>query len=143
ALAPEDGCHLNGMCVVDGKVKYVTCLGQTDNPDGWRENKKDGGCILDVPSGEVLVRGLSMPHSPRFYGGNMWVLESGHGTLSLVDLKKGTTQIVAKLPGFTRGIDFYGHLAFIGLSQVRETAVFSGIPLVEELKERTFGVWVV
>jgi uncharacterized protein (TIGR03032 family) len=143
ALSPEDRCHLNGMCVVDGKVKYVTCLGQTDKADGWRDNKKDGGCILDVPSGEVLVRGLSMPHSPRVYAGRTWVLESGHGTISVADLKNGTTQIVAKLPGFTRGFDFFGNLAFIGLSQVRETAVFSGIPLVEELKERTCGVYVV
>ena len=47
------------------------------------------------------------------------------------------------MPGFTRGLDFYGPLAFIGLSQVRETAVFSGIPLVERLRERTCGVWIV
>jgi Flp pilus assembly protein TadD len=50
---------------------------------------------------------------------------------------------VAKLPGFTRGLDFAGPLAFIGLSQVRESAVFSGIPLVERGQERTCGVWVV
>jgi len=50
-------------------------------------------------------------------------------------LTTGTTEIVTKLPGFTRGIDFYGNLAFIGLSQVRESATFSGIPLVEELNE--------
>ncbi len=36
-----------------------------------------------------------------------------------------------------------GPLAFIGLSQVRETATFSGIPLVDRLEERTCGVWVV
>ena len=47
------------------------------------------------------------------------------------------------MPGFTRGLDFYGSLAFIGLSQVRESAVFSGIPLTERLTERTCGVWVV
>ncbi|MGH3657370.1 MAG: PASTA domain-containing protein [Micromonosporaceae bacterium] len=47
------------------------------------------------------------------------------------------------MPGFTRGIDFLGPLAFIGLSQVRESAVFSGIPLVQRLRERTCGVWVV
>jgi tetratricopeptide (TPR) repeat protein len=41
------------------------------------------------------------------------------------------------------GIDFLGPLAFIGLSQVRESATFSGIPLVERLRERTYGVWVV
>jgi uncharacterized protein (TIGR03032 family) len=50
---------------------------------------------------------------------------------------------VAELPGFTRGLDFCGPLAFIGLSQVRETAVFCGIPLVERGQERACGVWVV
>jgi len=52
--------------------------------------------------------------------------------------------MIAQLPGFTRGLDFYGPLAFIGLSQVRETATFSGLPLMERLgEERTCGVWVV
>ena len=145
ALAPEDRCHLNGLCVVADRVKYVTCLGATDTAGGWRANKRDGGLLLDVESGEPLVRGLSMPHSPRVYAGKLWLLESGHGTLSVADLETGKTEIVAKMPGFTRGIDFHGNLAFIGLSQVRESAVFSGIPLVEELSEseRTCGVWVV
>ena len=81
-----------------------------------------------------------MPHSPRWYQGKLWVLESGQGSLALVDLQRGTWQTVAQVPRFTRGLDFCGPLAFIGLSQVRETAVFSGIPLVERLKERTCGV---
>src|SRR5581483_10841615 len=103
------------------------------------------GMMLHMPSGEPVVTGLSMPHSPRVYAGKTWILESGHGTLSVVDLETGKTDIVAKMPGFTRGLDFYGNLAFIGLSQVRESAVFSGIPLVEELseKERACGVWVI
>jgi uncharacterized protein (TIGR03032 family) len=145
ALAPEDRCHLNGMTIIDGRVKFVTCLGATDKAGGWRENKRDGGMMIDVDTGEVLVHGLSMPHSPRLYAGRVWVLESGHGTISTVDLKAGTTEIVAKLPGFTRGFDFCGPFAFIGLSQVRESAVFSGIPLVEQLSEneRTCGVYVV
>lgn len=84
-----------------------------------------------------------MPHSPRWYQNRLWVLESGQGSLAIVDTTSGKWQTVAQLPGFTRGIDFCGPLAFIGLSQVRETAVFSGIPLVEQLTERTCGVWVV
>jgi uncharacterized protein (TIGR03032 family) len=145
ALAPEDRCHLNGMTIVNGRVKYVTCLGATDKPGGWRENKRDGGLLLDVDSGEIVLRGLSMPHSPRIYAGQLWILESGYGTISTADLKTGKTEIVAKLPGFTRGFDFHGPFAFVGLSQVRETAVFSGIPLVEQLTEaeRTCGVYVV
>jgi uncharacterized protein (TIGR03032 family) len=145
ALSPEDRCHLNGMAIVDGRVKFVTCLGATDTAGGWRDNKRDGGLLIDVESGETLVRGLSMPHSPRVHAGQVWVLESGHGTISTADLKTGKTEIVAKLPGFTRGFDFCGPFAFVGLSQVRESAVFSGIPLVEQLSqsERACGVYVV
>jgi uncharacterized protein (TIGR03032 family) len=145
ALAPEDRCHLNGMAVVGGRVKLVTCLGATDTAGGWRANKRDGGLLLDVESGEPLVRGLSMPHSPRVHAGRTWLLESGHGTISIADLITGKTEIVARLPGFTRGFDFHGSFAFVGLSQVRESAVFSGIPLVEQLSEseRACGVYVV
>jgi uncharacterized protein (TIGR03032 family) len=142
-LAPEDRCHLNGIAMVDGRPKYVTALGETDTPGGWRANKAKGGILMDVESNKILLDGLSMPHSPRWYQGTLWVLESGEGSLAAVDLDRGTWQTVAQVPGFTRGIDFVGPLAFIGLSQVRESAVFSGIPLVKRLRERTCGVWVV
>ena len=99
---------------------------------------------MEVPSGEVIARGLSMPHSPRWYDGKLWVLESGKGTLGVVDQAAGRYEVIAELPGFTRGLDFYGPYAFIGLSQVRESAVFSGIPIAEKaLAERNCGVWVV
>ena len=143
ALAPEDRCHLNGIAMIDGRPKYVTALGETDTPGGWRASKARGGILMDVESNEILLRGLSMPHSPRWYQGKLLVLESGEGSLATVDLKRHTWQTVAQVPGFTRGIDFIGPLAFIGLSQVRESAVFSGIPLVQRLRERTCGVWVV
>jgi uncharacterized protein (TIGR03032 family) len=143
ALAPEDRCHLNGLGMVDGRPKYVTALGETDTPGGWRADKAGGGLLLDLDSNEVLLRGLSMPHSPRWYRGQLWFLESGQGSLARADRRRVTWQTVTALPGFTRGMDFAGPLAFIGLSQVRETAVFSGIPLVERCPERTCGVWVV
>jgi uncharacterized protein (TIGR03032 family) len=143
ALAPEDRCHLNGLGVVNGQVRYVTALGETDAAGGWRANKKNGGILLEVPSGAVLLRGLSMPHSPRWHQGRLWLLESGTGTIGTVDTAAGRYEPIAAVPGFTRGLDFCGSLAFVGLSQVRETAVFSGIPLTERLTERTCGVWVV
>ncbi|MEM6518084.1 MAG: DUF4915 domain-containing protein, partial [Cyanobacteria bacterium P01_C01_bin.70] len=118
-------------------------LGETDRPNGWRTNKANGGILMDITTNEVIVRGLSMPHSPRWYRDRLWVLESGRGTLAQVDLVTGTLTTVVELPGFTRGIDFWGDLAFIGLSQIRETAVFSGIPLTQTLTERICGVWMV
>jgi len=143
ALAPEDRCHLNGLCLVDGKPKFVTALGTTDTPQGWRERKADGGVLMDIDSNEIICQGLSMPHSPRWYQGKLWVLESGNGSLAQVDIATGKLETVALMPGFTRGISFAGDFAFIGLSQVRESAIFSGIPITKRLKERTCGVWVV
>jgi uncharacterized protein (TIGR03032 family) len=142
ALEPTDRCHLNGLAMVDGRPRYVTALGETDAPAGWRADKARGGILMDVASGEVIARGLSMPHSPRWHGGRLWVCESGAGTLGCVDPDSGRYEPVAEVPGFTRGLDFAGGLAFVGLSQVRESAVFSGIPITERLgeEERTCGV---
>ena len=73
------------------------------------------------------------------------MLESGTGSLGYVDFESGRYESIVELPGFTRGLDCVGNLAFVGLSQVRETAVFSGIPITERLDEadRTCGVWAV
>ncbi len=141
---PGDCCHLNGMAVRDGVVQYVTALGETREPEGWRKNKRDGGVLIDVPSGEIIAHGLSMPHSPRWHNGRLYLLHSGTGGLGVVDPVTGKYESIIELPGFTRGLSFYGPLAFVGLSQVRESAVFGGVPIAEQaLTERNCGVWVV
>lgn len=142
ALAPEDRCHLNGLAVAGGKPRFVTALGRSDSAEGWRERKTSGGLLLDVESGEAIATGLSMPHSPRWHAGRLWVLESGKGEIGAVDLPTGGITPVAQLPGFTRGLGFAGPYAFVGLSQVRES-VFGGLPLGERLKERLCGVWAI
>ena len=130
--------------MVKGRPAFVTALGETDTPAGWRADKKSGGVVIEVETGEVLCRGLSMPHSPRWHAGKLWLLESGAGSLGYIDPVTRQYRRMAELPGFTRGLDFVGNLAFVGLSQVRESAVFSGIPVAERpLTERCSGVWVV
>ncbi|MGD1903884.1 MAG: TIGR03032 family protein [Geitlerinemataceae cyanobacterium] len=138
----SDRCHLNGLALRDGKPRYTTALGQTDTPTGWRKRKATGGVLMDVTTDDILVEGLSMPHSPRWYRDRLWVLESGRGALSTVDLATGKLTDVACLPGFTRGLSFWGNYAFVGLSQVRESAIFSGIEIAKQA-ERYCGVWVV
>ena len=51
--------------------------------------------------------------------------------------------MVAELPGFTRGLAFAGRTAFIGLSQIRESATFGELPVTRRLRERECGVWMV
>jgi uncharacterized protein (TIGR03032 family) len=141
ALAPEDRCHLNGLAVVDGRPRFVTALGTTDTAGGWRADKTSGGVVIDVDSGEIVVGGLSMPHSPRWHNDQLWVLESGVGRLGRVDVDSGTVETVAEMPGFTRGLSFVGPFAFVGLSQVRET-LFEGVP-IKDRPDRACGVWVI
>ena len=141
---PTDCCHLNGLGLRDGRPGCVTALGATDQPAGWRANKQDGGVVIEVESNRVIGGGLSMPHSPRWHHDRWWLLESGTGSLGYLDASGGRYERVCSLSGFTRGLAFAGPLAFVGLSQVRESAVFGGVPIAERaLEERSCGVWVV
>ncbi len=142
-LASEDRCHLNGMAADDVRPRYVTALGETDTPAGWRPGKVDGGCLIDVVSNEVLLRGLSMPHSPRLHGGELWLLDSGHGRLNRFDPHGRRLDTVAELPGYTRGLDLFGRYAFVGLSRIRETNVFGGLPIAQRRADLRCGVAVV
>lgn len=143
AYVPEDRCHLNGMAIRDGRVCLVTFLAPTDTVGGWRENKNRGGCLWDLAENRSLAAGLCMPHSPRYHDGRIWLLESGIGAVSVLDPSAGKTVEVARLPGFTRGLCFVGHYAFVGLSQIRESAIFGGIPIAESPEKRCCGVWVI
>jgi Domain of unknown function (DUF4915)/Berberine and berberine like len=67
-IVPEDRCHLSGMAAVSDKPRYVTALGETDTAEGWQSAKASGGVIVDVYNDEIVCRGLSMPHSPRWLG---------------------------------------------------------------------------
>ncbi|HUG70268.1 MAG TPA: DUF4915 domain-containing protein [Pirellulaceae bacterium] len=55
----------------------------------------------------------------------------------------GKYQSVEQMPGYTRGLGFCGPFAFVGLSQIRETSVFGGVPIAEKRDELRCGVAVV
>lgn len=142
-LAPEDRCHLNGLACDASGPRFVTALAQTDTPEGWRPTKASSGCLLEVPSGRVIASGLSMPHSPRLYDGQLWVLNSGLGQLNRIDPANGSLQTIAQVPGYTRGLDFFGPFAFVGLSRIRETNVFGGLPIAQKRDELVCGLGVI
>ena len=134
-LAAEDRCHLNGLALEDGQPRYVTACSASDVADGWRERRRDGGLLLDVASGETVLRGLSMPHSPRLHASRLWLLDSGNGFLGFADRARGVFEPVTFCPGYARGLAFAGDHAVVGLSKPRE-ATFSGLPLSENLAAR-------
>jgi uncharacterized protein (TIGR03032 family) len=143
AVVPEDRCHLNGLAVADGVPRYVTCLGETDTPGGWRPGKAGGGVLVDVADGSVRLRGLSMPHSPRWHGGRLWLLDSGRGELVVADPGAGAREVVCGLPGYLRGLCLVGPYALVGLCQIRERHIFGGLPVQQRHAKLLCGVAVV
>ncbi|GAB2513918.1 TIGR03032 family protein [Microbulbifer agarilyticus] len=139
-LAPEDRCHLNGLAMVDGKPKYVTAVCKSDTIDGWRERRDNGGVIIDVETNEVVCEGLSMPHSPRWANGKLWVLNSGTGYLGTVDFENKKFVPHTFCPGFMRGLAIHGDYAIIGLSKPRYER-FEGLELDKNLSEKDSEAW--
>lgn len=142
-LIDQDRCHLNGLAMDAGRPRTVSAMAESDTPAGWRPTKATSGVLIDVASGETIARGFSMPHSPRWYQGRLWALDSGRGALVTVDPSNGRIDTVETFPGYTRGLSFSGQFAFVGLSRIRETSVFGGVPIAEYRDELRCGVGVV
>jgi len=140
-ISPEDRCHLNGLALENGACKYVTVVSKTDVADGWRNRRHHGGSVLEVPRGETIVSGLSMPHSPRVYGGELYIHNSGTGYFGKVNLEKGVFEPITFCPGYLRGLAFSGNYAIVGLSGPRKDKTFSGLQLDSELVKRNADAW--
>lgn len=131
-----DRCHLNGIGARDGELAYATLCGRSDTSIGWKSMKKGGGCVVDIATNQVVCEGLSMPHSPRWYKGRLWLLNSGDGEFGHVDLSTGKFIVVARCPGFARGLSFIGDHAIIGLSKLRDNTFASGLPIAAHLESQ-------
>lgn len=146
-LAAEDRCHLNGLAMDAGQPAYVTACSQTDTAEGWRDRRRDGGCLVGVRQHEVMIERLSMPHSPRLHGGQLWLLDSGRGYFGRVDLRRGIFEPLVFCPGYARGLAFVDRFAIVGVSRPRRERTFRGLELDEELERRQTppccGLWVI
>ncbi|MBR8827123.1 MAG: TIGR03032 family protein [Gomphosphaeria aponina SAG 52.96 = DSM 107014] len=132
-LTPEDRCHLNGLAQVGGKPKYVTACSRSDVAAAWRGRRQNGGVVIEIESKEIITTGLSMPHSPRYYQGKLWVLNSGSGELGYIESDK--FQPVTFCPGFVRGLAFWQNFAIVGMSKPRDRS-FNGLALDETLAKK-------
>ena len=126
----------------NGAPKYVTALGTTNTPQGWRDNIVGGGVLMDVETNRIVVDGLAMPHSPRWYNNELYLLLSATGEFVKVDVEHGSYTVLKKFEGFCRGLSIYKDYAFIGFSKLRknsstfaklsfsDTANFAGIKVI-------------
>lgn len=134
-LSAEDRCHLNGLAMKDGEPAFVTCVSRTNISGGWREHRMGGGILMSIADNEIVASGLSMPHSPRYHEGQLYLVQSGLGEFGRIDLDTGKFEPICFLPGFARGITFIGRHAVIGVSRPRQERTFEGLALDDRLKE--------
>lgn len=133
-LISEDRCHLNGITAGDdGWPKYVTAVSNSDISGGWREHRHDGGLAMDITTNSIVATGLSMPHSPRWRDGRLYLHDSGTGRFGYIEVDTGRFVEIAFCPGYLRGMTFSGHYAVVGLSKQRKERSFQGLKLDEEL----------
>jgi uncharacterized protein (TIGR03032 family) len=97
-----------------------------------------------VQTGEIVIGGLSMPHSPRIYRDRLWLLNSGTGELGWIEPGAGGAaakfHALAFCPGFLRGLAFHGDHAFVGLSKPRYQR-FEGLALDQKLADADSEPW--
>jgi uncharacterized protein (TIGR03032 family) len=137
-LLPDDHCHLSGMALVDGELRYVSAFIASDK--GWRGKATDQGIVMDTRTNTVIAEGLIKPHSPRFHAGALWVLDSGRGQLVRMDPATGARDNVAFVPGFLKGLSFFGRYAAVTSSRLRDAAS-DYLPLEDSLKARGLASW--
>lgn len=116
--SPGDACHLNGMVVAGGGVRFATALAATGDTSGWRSLGPDHGVVLGA-DGDVRHAGLSMPHSPLLHDDRLLVLESGRGRLLALEPSR---RVLAEFPGVVRGLAAAPDALFVARSPVRASS---------------------
>ena len=121
-LASEDRCHLNGMAMENGLPKYATAFSKGNTFQSWRNEVTTGGVVYNVQTNECIADGLSMPHSPRVFNGELYVLLSATGELVKIDPTTGSHAVIVKIEGFVRGMSLHREYLFVGLSKLRKNS---------------------
>lgn len=131
-FAAEDCCHLNGLALDNGRLRFVTALGHEAANGAWR-NDRSQGVLIDARTNRIVASGLCMPHSPRIHGRRLWLHASGLGSFG--HIASGKFVEVLACPGYPRGLAFIDDVAAIGVSKPRPASI-AGLPLADRLAKK-------
>jgi len=118
AAVPEDSWHLNSLLEADGEL-YATAFGTFDQHRAWaRDPRAPTGVLVRIPSEEIVLRGLTQPHSPRRLDGAWLICNSALNELAAYD-DRGTLLQHREFAGYTRGVAVDERYLYVGESASR------------------------
>lgn len=118
---------VNGVCVENNLPKYITTLGISNLPDGWREEAQQSrGALINVETNEIVLNNLSFPHSPTLDGQAVYFINSGLNQICKWYEGDADFTVVSNINGWGRGLIVLDQYLLVGISQARLN-IFSSI----------------
>jgi hypothetical protein len=105
-LVAKAGIALSGLATADGQPAFLTGCG----PQAGQ------GCIMDAPSGEVVLRELDSPSAPLLIDTTLYFLEGPSGRITCCDLQGCGRTTVVRLSGPASGMIRFGEHLLISLA---------------------------
>jgi uncharacterized protein (TIGR03032 family) len=133
-LVPEDRCHLTGIALEGGLLRYVSVAAASDHPSGWVRGIASGGLVMDAAADAIVAQGLALPVAPRLREGRLWLNEAASGLFGFIHLDNGAFEEVAFCPGWLAGLAFVDGFAVVTTSTARDGRGIGGLPLEYNLE---------
>lgn len=112
----QDSYHLNSAGIYEGRV-IASRFGRFNAHRAYKGLTKGAGEVINLDDGEVIVRGLSQPHSLLVDGRSLWLCNSEEGEVHCY--RDGDRLARFRFEGYTRGLAHAGRFLFVGLSRSR------------------------
>lgn len=116
--APDVVKELTGVCVINGKPKYVTY------------SIAHVGVVYDIENDEVVCTNLNGPACPRFYDDTLWLLETNTGLFGYIE--DGEFIEAYQIPGRPTNLNFFQKYAIISYKNTTENDT-----IINERMEKT------
>jgi hypothetical protein len=112
----EDSSHLNSVALYQGRL-LASVFGRFTKHREYKEGTRGRGQIIDIRSGEVMLDGLSQPHSLTVDGDLLYFCGSEDKMLYVYDGWRLVSSVA--LPGYARGIAVGENFIYVGISLSR------------------------
>lgn len=142
-----DAWHINCFDFWHGALVF-SAFSQLESHEEYKKCSFSSGFVMDLTTGEMLIRNLSQPHTPKYYQGRYFVCSSAEGSIiqyrraastgldasplglssnSLVEVNRADFQT------YTRGMAFLDDHLFLGLSYRRHAPAIQDRALIVAL----------